>query len=217
MTSELTTETKLESWAGRSPSIGKLAAALSKAQAVLEAAKKDSKNPYFNSKYADLASVWAAIREPLAANELSVLQEPSADTGKVTITTTLMHSSGEYIRSSLVIPVSKQDAQGYGSAITYARRYALQSVVGIAPEDDDGNAAAGQGSAPKVPAKQPQQIKQPEPITKYFYDLNAIPEDKLGASVALLEAAKAEEISFNVWKSPIEIKKLVNYRSANAE
>ena len=129
-------------WEARSVGIEKLAAALSKAQAKLESAKKDSKI-LFNSSYADLASVWAAIREPLATNELSVVQEPSmAEAGKISITTTLMHSSGQYIRSSLVIPVTKQDAQGYGSAITYARRYALQSIVGIAPEDDDGNAAA---------------------------------------------------------------------------
>lgn len=143
---------KVCSWSERSDSIAKLAAALAKFQSKLEAVKKDADNPFFKSKYADLASVWAAIREPLTANELSILQEPGTDSGRVTLSTTLLHSSGEYIRSIMTIPVTKPDAQGYGSAITYARRYALQSIAGVAPEDDDGNAAVG-------PQKQPQSAR----------------------------------------------------------
>lgn len=132
------------SWAERSVSVTKLAAALSKAQAQIEAVHKDSNNPYYKSKYADLASVWDAIRAPLTSNGLSVLQEPTSENGCVALITTLLHESGEYTRSRLRIPVLKQDAQGYGSAITYARRYSLQAIAGVAPEDDDGNAAVGQ-------------------------------------------------------------------------
>lgn len=176
------------SWGNRSDSISKLAAALSKAQASIEAAKKDSKNPFFNSKYADLSSVWGAIRAPLTANELSIIQEPGSEQGKVIITTTLLHSSGEYVRSSLTLPVTKADAQGYGSAITYARRYALQSVVGIAPEDDDGNAASDKkiGSNQKTtPLKDNRgntiATARIEPINYYWYDPEQ-GDDKLKAA-----------------------------------
>lgn len=167
--------TTAPAWSERSDSIAKLAAALSKAQAKIEAAKKESTNPHFRSKYADLSSVWAAIREPLTANELSILQEPGAINGKLLLTTTLLHSSGEYVRSSFEIPVTKQDPQGFGSALTYARRYALQAVVGIAPEDDDGNAAS-QGVQPQ--ARQPVNVEgvkvaddvaQPQQTGNYAY------------------------------------------------
>ena len=128
-------------WSERSETIAELAKALAKTQGQIEKAKKDSLNPHLRNKYADISSIWDAIREPLTANGLCVLQEPRSANGGVLLTTTLLHSSGEYIRSSLTMPVTKQDPQGYGSAITYARRYSLQSIVGIAAEDDDGNAA----------------------------------------------------------------------------
>lgn len=131
------------SWSQRSDSIINLAKALCQTQATVEAVKKDANNPFFKSKYADLASIWHAIREALTSNGLSVLQEPSTECNKVRITTTLIHTSGEYVRSTLEVVAVKTDPQGIGSAITYARRYALGSIVGIAPEDDDGNAASG--------------------------------------------------------------------------
>jgi hypothetical protein len=146
-------------WAERSPEIDKLAAALSKAQGKIEAAVKDSANPFFKSKYADLASVWAAIRQPLTENGLSIVQEPSSKNGLVAVTTTLLHSSGQYTRSTLEVPVGKQDAQGYGSAITYVRRYQLQAIAGVAPEDDDGNAASNGQQKTQVP---PVKTKTPE-------------------------------------------------------
>lgn len=140
-------------WTNKSESIAKLAQALCKAQAIIEAVKKDSNNPFFKSKYADLANVWAAIREPLSSNGLCILQEPSRNENSIVITTTLIHESGEFVRSSLEMPVTKQDPQGYGSAITYARRYALGAIVGIAPEDDDGNAASGGDKKPTIEPK----------------------------------------------------------------
>lgn len=125
------------------PSIADLAAALCKAQAQMEGAKKDANNPHFKSKYADLASVWDAIRGPLTSNGLSVVQLLRSTQNGVAVETILMHASGQQISDVFAVPASKNDAQGYGSAATYARRYALMAMVGVAPEDDDGNAAVG--------------------------------------------------------------------------
>ena len=128
----------------KSESIAGLAAALAKAQGAMKGAVKDSANPFFKSKYADLASVVEAIRAAFSANGLSYIQtvEPS-DKDEVRVETTLLHASGEWISCGvLALPVSKVDAQGYGSALTYCRRYSLSAAVGIAAEaDDDGNAA----------------------------------------------------------------------------
>lgn len=143
-------------WSQRSESITKLASALCKAQAMIAAVHKDSDNPFFKSKYADLAAVWDAVRGPFTSNGLCVLQEPSSENGRVILTTTVLHESGEYVRSSLNVPVGKQDAQGYGSAITYCRRYSLQSVAGVAPEDDDGNGAVGAQKPNAAPKKKEQ-------------------------------------------------------------
>lgn len=132
-----------------------LAKALAKAQAVMESAKKTSTNPFLskeNSKagrYADLASVWDACREPLTSNGLAVVQlVTSADKTSVTVETRLLHEGGESISSTLTMPVEKATAQGVGSAITYARRYSLSALVGVAPDDDDGNAASGRDFGP---------------------------------------------------------------------
>ena len=127
----------------KSDSIKELATALAKAQGEFSGAVKDANNPFFKSKYADLESVVAAIKPSLAKHGLSYIQI-SHDTDKgAAMETVIMHSSGEWISAGIVsVPVSKQDAQGYGSAMTYARRYSLSAAFGIAPEDDDGNAAA---------------------------------------------------------------------------
>ena len=128
----------------KSETIGKLTLALSKVQSQLRPAKENSKNPFFKSSYADLGSVWDSVRKLLAENELAIIQMPT-DVGG--LTTILSHSSGEYISSTMYIP-SKEDAHGVGSAISYARRYALASVVGVVTGDDDGNMAV-KGSSPK--------------------------------------------------------------------
>lgn len=120
-----------------------LARALAKAQAVMQSASKDKTNPAFRSRYADLASVWDACREALTTNGLAVAQlVTSADKSSVTVETRLLHESGESLSSILTLPVEKATAQGVGSAITYARRYGLSAMVGVAPDDDDdGNEA----------------------------------------------------------------------------
>jgi hypothetical protein len=117
--------------------------ALSKAQAVMGGAKKDAANPFFKSKYADLASCWEACKGALTANGIAVVQGCSPHDHGVLMQTRLTHKSGEWIEDDgLFVPATKSDAQGFGSALTYARRYGLCAMVGIAPEDDDGNAAA---------------------------------------------------------------------------
>ncbi len=117
-----------------------LNAALAKAQGAMESAKKDTANPFFNTKYADLAGIIEACRKPLSDNGLSIVQIACNDEKGVTILTRLLHSSGESISSPCWVPVVKKDPQGYGSAMTYARRFGLQALVGVAAEvDDDAN------------------------------------------------------------------------------
>ena len=126
----------------KSESIKNLATAMSKAQSEMGGAVKDANNPFFKSKYADLSAVIRAVKEPFANNDLSYVQFPIEESGRIGIETILMHSSGEWLSNSFTVQLSKQDAQGAGSAITYCRRYSLQAVAGIPSEDDDGNAAS---------------------------------------------------------------------------
>lgn len=125
----------------RSDSIKEIAGALHKAQKSIKAALKDSTNPHFKSKYADLSSVIDAVKQPLLDAGIVFTQGVHDAEGGVAIETMLLHTSGEWISSTLRIPATKQDAQGYGSAITYGRRYGLQAICGVPAEDDDGNAA----------------------------------------------------------------------------
>lgn len=129
----------------KSESINELATALAKAQAQMTSAKKDSSNPFFKSKYADLAAVVEAVKKPLADNGLSYVQTTDTDDGTaVLVETMLMHTSGQWISGRLRMPVAKpNDPQALGSVITYARRYGLQAMTGVPADDDDGNAAAG--------------------------------------------------------------------------
>jgi hypothetical protein len=165
----------------RSDSIKEIASALSQAQAVLTGAVKDSVNPHFKSRYADLASCWDACRKALTSNGIAVVQMPERDVIGYYVETLLTHSSGEWIASKCYIHLQKDDPQGLGSAITYARRYGLSAMVGICPEDDDAElaqrtasaTAAARGPAPVIPrpAATPARVanpvtglKKPEPI-----------------------------------------------------
>jgi hypothetical protein len=160
-----------------SAELSKLAAALAAAQGAIEDAKKDAANPHFKAKYATLASIRTAITPSFSKNGLSYVQlnEPHGMDG-VMIVTLLLHSSGQWIRSRLFVPVSKKDAQGFGSALTYGRRYALAQISGIAFEDEDDATEAVKTSAP--PAE-----KKSEPSI----DVVALDHD-------LSEAANAEEL-----------------------
>jgi hypothetical protein len=123
-----------------SDTIDQLATALAIAQGQIEDATKSSKNDFYKSKYADLASVRAAIRQPFADNGLSVVQFPRTVSGGVEVETMLLHSSGEFMAETLFMPV-KHEPHPIGSGISYARRYALMSIANLAADDDDGNAA----------------------------------------------------------------------------
>ena len=123
----------------KSESIKELASALNKAQAEMSGAKKKATNPFFKSKYSDMNAVVDAIRIPFCDNGLSYSQFPIFNDKCVGVETILMHVSGEWLSSILMLPMTKQDPQAAGSAITYARRYSLQSIAGIPSEDDDGN------------------------------------------------------------------------------
>ena len=123
----------------KSPEINELAAALAKAQSEMEGAKKESTNPFFKSSYADLHAVIKSSFPYLSKNGLSVSQGNEVIQGAVCVTTTLMHASGQWLRSKVKLPLAKVDAQGVGAAITYGRRYGLSAMVGIAQYDDDAN------------------------------------------------------------------------------
>jgi len=127
----------------QSESIANLAKALSIVQGKLSHAKKDSSNPFFKSKYADLESVWDACRSLLAENGLCVIQMPgNYFEGRMWLITKLCHISGEWIEQEMSVPVMKPDPQGAGSALTYMRRYALAAFIGVVQADDDANAAS---------------------------------------------------------------------------
>jgi hypothetical protein len=137
-----------------SSSIGKLVEAITKAALKFDPVLKDSDNPAYRSKYADLPTVIDATRKHLAAEGVAVIQMPHAEFGledakMMTLTTMLAHSSGEWMASDLTLPAMMRDrfdAQSVGSAITYARRYGLAAMTNVAQEDDDGNKASGVGS-----------------------------------------------------------------------
>ena len=134
-----------------SEQINELATALAKAQGEITGAIRDSTNPHFRSKYADLSSVWEAIRLPFSRHGLSVVQGLASAEGGVSCETRLLHTSGQWIASTLTIPADKLNAHGYGSACTYARRFGLQAMAGIAPIDDDGNAAVAAAPVTATP------------------------------------------------------------------
>ena len=123
----------------QSESITDLATALCLAQAEMGGAVKDSNNPFFKSSYADLTSVIKVIKEPFARHGLSFVQLPvtSAGGNGIGVSTMLMHKSGQWLQGEYLLPMDKVTPQGAASSITYARRYALQSLVGIPSVDDD--------------------------------------------------------------------------------
>lgn len=139
----------------QSESLIDLASALSLAQAEMGGAVKDSNNPFFKSNYADLTSVIKALKEPFANHGLSYVQLPvTSEGGKgIGVSTMLMHNSGQWVQSEYLLPMDKITPQGAGSAITYARRYALQAMAGIPTVDDDAEAAMLRSEPPAPPVK----------------------------------------------------------------
>jgi len=174
----------------QSDMINELGAALAKAQSVITGAKQDKANPYFKSKYADLSSVWDACRKALTEQGLSVVQTTKMTDRGLVLVTTLVHSSGQWIAGEMPVLSAKQDAQSMGSALTYARRYALAAIAGVAPDDDDDGQEATRPTNVK-PNPQPIQAKSnviSEKQVKLLYaklngheDLKAKVEERLEA------------------------------------
>jgi len=131
-----------------SDTIAELANALAKAQGAIDDASKTSANPFYKSKYADLAAVRFVIREPLAVNDLAIIQAPRVVEGGAEVETMIVHKSGEFMSETLFMPAGKADPHGYASAITYARRIGLMSLLCLASYDDDGNTAVESVKAP---------------------------------------------------------------------
>jgi len=126
--------------------------ALAKAQAGIKNAIRESTNPHFRSRYADLASVKEACWESLTAAGIAVVQMPINDGPNIGVVTLFAHGSGQWIEGTVYVAPTKYDAQGVGSVITYLRRYALAAMAGVAPDDDDGEAAVGRPAERAAPA-----------------------------------------------------------------
>ena len=149
----------------QSSTIGALAGALAQAAPNLRDARKDRANPHLKNRYATLEAVLDAVRDVLAAQGIAVTQGVSAAPGTVTVTTQLSHSSGEWMRSSLTLPVPAgkgiSEVQALGSTVTYGRRYGLAAMCGIGAEErDDDDGEVGRGA--KAPARPPTEKRQPE-------------------------------------------------------
>lgn len=195
-----------------SDQINEIAAALAKAQGEIEGAKKDSANPFFKSKYADLASVWDACRVPLSKNGIALVQSPSADGLRVSVDTLLTHTSGQWIRGTVSVNAKEDSPQAFGSAITYLRRYALQSFVGVAPEDDDAEAAHGRGNGH---AKQPQDTKTPAGYADWLLEMQLVADE---GTERLREAWKTQPEQFRVYltKNDVAAYEALRTRAKNA-
>jgi len=184
-----------------------IAEALVKAQKGFSPALKQSNNPHFRSKYADLATCVEAVIDALNNNGIALMQMTHECQDGVTVETVFIHASGELLSAGkLHVPAVKHDAQGYGSALTYARRYSLMAACGIAPEDDDGNAAVktpprgGVISAPQQPAPDPKPEPKPQEVVKGTAE---VVDFAMQIFTTFLPEAKSEKELNTFWKENI--------------
>jgi len=169
-----------------SPTFAALAKALVAAKKNMGDVRKNASNPAFKSKYADLASVVEAIEPALLEAGIAPIQGVAASyngAAEVRVETMLLHESGEFVKSILAMRPTKADPQGIGSATTYARRYALQAICGVAPEDDDGNAASGQRGKPQAETTPDRPLAATAPTQKQLADLRALFDRAFAGSV----------------------------------
>jgi hypothetical protein len=205
-----------------------IASALVKAQKEFGPALKTHTNPAFRSRYADLSACVEAVIDALNNNDIFLMQPTHECTDGVIVETIFIHSSGEQISSGkLHVPATKHDAQGYGSALTYARRYSLMAACGIAPEDDDGNNASKPKPAPAKPAPAPA-AKAPVKVegkdTEWQLKVVAKPEGDHGewsqlvidATMLQLEQCKSEANVMDIFKTNRNIYDEVKSGSPNA-
>jgi hypothetical protein len=200
-----------------SEKINELALALSKAQGVMTHASKDKNNPFFKSKYADLDSCWESCRKPLSENNLAVIQPVTvSDDGKVVVITLLTHESGQWVKESLSITPVKSDPQGIGSAITYGRRYGLMGMVGIAPAEDDGEAAMGRvNGKPNSIYDKIKALEEPGQFSAVMAEISQVTNQKERASLggAFNARLKSQGIAYNSTDKTFSVKDLVWYQA----
>ena len=189
-----------------------IAAALAAAQSEMGKALKDSTNPHFRSKYADLGNVMDACLPALNKNGIAVFQPVGRDVLGVYVDTVLLHTSGERLECRVPLILGKNDMQGFGSAQTYARRYGLMTMAGIAPEDDDGNAAAKSAPAPRQQSKPAPDHSQ---AVTYLQEADTLPDlaerwgklpketQRIPAVISAKDARKAELTPKEPDQSPI--------------
>ena len=181
------------------------------AQKAFGPALKTSTNPHFRSRYADLSACVEAVIDSLNNNGIGLIQTTHECESGVTVETLLVHESGQTITSGrLHVPASKQDAQGYGSALTYARRYSLMAICGIAPEDDDGNRASKPVEVRAVEVKA--EVKEPAKksrIGKTVYDIRTLSEEQQAPAAEYLKQHSCEySEALGVWICPIKLQRL---------
>lgn len=183
----------------------KIATAFVQAQKAFGPALKSSTNPHFRSRYADLSACVEAVIDALNSHGIALMQQTSECADGVTVETVLIHESGESLSSGkLHVPASKHDAQGYGSALTYARRYSLMAACGIAPEDDDGNAAT-----------RPAKNINPATMAAHIADIaDSANSEELNKAYALAYAACDGDAS---WQAKVIAAKKARIEKAKAE
>ena len=179
-----------------SPEINELAKALSSFQGTVQTVKRDSANPHFRSRFASLESAITTAAPHLAAHGLAVAQTLSWDGSNDLLTTTLMHTSGQWIVDGQRLFLNKEDAQSHGSAITYARRYALQSILNLAAADDDGNSLAMEHERrPRPVQPAPQSAPQPAQEVRRADPAKPISQPQQARLFAIAKTANADNPS----------------------
>ena len=197
------------------------------AQKAFGPALKSSTNPHFRSRYADLSACVEAVIDALNDNNIGLVQITHPCNDGVTVETILVHDSGQTMSSGMLhLPATKQDAQGYGSALTYARRYSLMAICGIAPEDDDGNKASKpiEVRAKDIKVEKVELVnhstgevtevskKKPSRINKTVYDIRTLPEEQQVAASEYLKQHSCEySEALGVWTCPIRLQRLGSY------
>lgn len=175
-----------------SEQINEIAAALAKAQGLIKGAKKDSDNPFFKSKYADLAAVSDACRSQLSNAGIAVVQSPSVtEDGRVSVETMLVHASGQWMSETLSVKPKDDGPQALGSVITYLRRYALAAFAGVAPEDDDAEAAEG-----RKDTKAAVKLVKPGGYDEWIDNLMDVSDEGTAALESAWKKSKAEFRSY---------------------
>lgn len=200
-----------------SETIKEIATAICKMQAAMKPADKDGRNPAFKSKYSDINSVWEALRLPLTANGLSVWQDVTTSPDGVSVTTRVVHTSGEWIEfGPFYLPLgAKKDAQGYGSCVTYGKRYSLCAALGItsSDEDDDGNAACAAKHVEEMKASEALRIlaefgEDAIHVLSFLEDRCKRFKTKLADEVEMFKAQKdLAMVEFQMWKDKNTLKK----------